>query len=427
MHVSNPRIALAAAVAAAFALSGAARADAAVTHTVQDRTLTVTGDAAANLITLRFPAADPTSLELDLGDDGSADARIPRAQFDRIRVLAGDGDDRVRVDDGGPRAPAVTPVSMDGQGGNDTLLGGRGADELTGGDGNDAAEGGAGADQIALGAGNDSATWDPGDGLDKFDGGAGFDSLAVNGSDAPEQLRALADGTRARMMRDGASIAYATTLERIDVAARGGDDEITIGDLTGTAVQEVRENGGAGADALTLIGTAERRLRRRARHRRLELRARPARVHHDRRRRRGRPGHDRRPRGRRPHQRPQHRGPVRLHGDRRRRRRQPHRHPRRRHAARRRRRRLRRLAQGRRHDPAGRRRRHPLRPRRRRPRPRRRRGRPRRDHATAARPPARRSRSPAPAPASTWTAPRTRSTAARWRRSASSPSAAPTR
>ena len=96
----------------------------------------------------------------------------------------------------------------------------------------------------------------PGDGIDTVDGGAGFDALAVTGADGAEQLQAIADGTRARLTRDGASIAFATTLERIDVAALGGDDAITVGDLTGTGVQELRENGGAGADALSLIGTA---------------------------------------------------------------------------------------------------------------------------------------------------------------------------
>jgi Ca2+-binding RTX toxin-like protein len=255
MPLSNHRApVLLALVTGALAL-GAGQADAAITQSVQERTLTVTGDAAADRLALRIPAADPTKLQLDVGDDGTAEFTIPRSTVDAIRVLAGAGNDTVRVDDAALRAPASTPISIDGQAGADTLLGGRSADQLTGGDGDDAVEGNGGNDAIALGAGNDRATWDPGDGMDKVDGGDGFDRVAVDGTDAADQLRVLADGTRVRLMRAGATAVYTTTLERADMAGLGGDDTLDSGDVTGTALQEVHGDLAAGDDRVTLVGS----------------------------------------------------------------------------------------------------------------------------------------------------------------------------
>jgi Ca2+-binding RTX toxin-like protein len=232
-------------LATVLALS-AERADAAYTRTIENRTLVVTGDAAGDKLTLRVPPNAPTTLELDVGDDGSPDFRIARSQFDRVRVLAGDGDDRVRVDDGGIRGSAPVPASIDGQGGADTLIGGRGVDELSGGEGNDVLDGNRGSDVV--------------------DGGGGFDSLIVNGSDADEQVRLEASGSRARLSRatDGITIDLGA-VERVDVTARGGNDALTVDDLAGTGIQEVHLDlaavpGGAtpdtGSDELILNGSS---------------------------------------------------------------------------------------------------------------------------------------------------------------------------
>src|SRR5215207_2646052 len=128
VYVGMPRTILGVAlVATAFALT-TAQADAAVVPGIQDRTLTITGDAAVDRITLRLSATAPQTLEVDLGDDGTADFRFPRADFDRIRVEAGDGDDRVRILDGATRIPAAIPATIDGGAGADVLIGGSGAE-----------------------------------------------------------------------------------------------------------------------------------------------------------------------------------------------------------------------------------------------------------------------------------------------------------
>ena len=231
------RLALAAATFAAALALTADRADAAFTPAVKDRTLLVTGDATSEKLALRVPPNAPTTLEIDVGDNGSAEFKLPRAGFDRIRVLAGDGADRVRIDDAGVRGVTAPPTTIEGQGGADTLIGGRSADTLNGGDGNDLIEGTGGSDSA--------------------DGGAGFDRLSFNGSAGADQIRLTADGTRARLTRDvGATALGSSGVERIDIAPLGGDDTLTLGDVEGTGVQEVHPDLAGGSDRLILDGTS---------------------------------------------------------------------------------------------------------------------------------------------------------------------------
>ncbi len=232
------RLVLAAATFAAALAMTADRADAAFTPAVKDRTLLVTGDATSEKLALRIPPNAPTTLEIDVGDNGSAEFRLPRASFDRIRVFAGDGADRVRVDDAGVRGAPAPPTTLEGQGGADTLIGGRGADTLNGGDGNDLVDGNGGNDSV--------------------EGGAGFDTLSFNGSAGADQLRLTADGARARLTRDvGASTLDSGGVERLDIAPLGGDDTLTLGDVAGTGVQEVHPDLAGGSDRLILDGTSK--------------------------------------------------------------------------------------------------------------------------------------------------------------------------
>jgi Ca2+-binding RTX toxin-like protein len=145
------------------------------------------------------------TLEVDVGADGSADFRAPRARLERVRVLAGEGNDEVR------------------------------------------------AENLPLPA--------------TVEGGDGFDTLAFSGGDGGEQLLLSTDGARAKLTRKVSPVAIDTgTVERIDVEPLGGDDMVTLDDLTGTAVQELRAdleavaNGGTpdtGADRVVLNGSAK--------------------------------------------------------------------------------------------------------------------------------------------------------------------------
>jgi Ca2+-binding RTX toxin-like protein len=154
-----------------------------------------------------------------------------------------------------------------GQSGDDLLFGGDGVDQMFGSSGSDTADGDRGDDVAFLGDGNDLFIWDPGDGSDRVEGEAGFDSMLFNGSGADEVFQASANGPRLRFTRDVGNIVMDVDgVERVDLEALGGADTMTLNDLTGTAVQELRvdleavKNGGAAddkADRVILNGTGQ--------------------------------------------------------------------------------------------------------------------------------------------------------------------------
>jgi Ca2+-binding RTX toxin-like protein len=130
--------------------------------------------------------------------------------------------------------------TIDGGGGNDVLLGGDGNDLLIGGSGNDTVTGGRGNDVALLGSGSDTFIWNPGDGSDIVEGQGGFDTLVFNGSSAGEHMDISANGERARLFRDvGAVTMDLNGIEKIQVAALGSADTITVNDLSGTSVKQV--------------------------------------------------------------------------------------------------------------------------------------------------------------------------------------------
>lgn len=149
-----------------------------------------------------------------------------------------------------------TPIqlTLDGGAGNDQITGSSGADMLIGGDGNDVVNGGRGNDTAFLGAGDDTFVWNPGDGSDIVEGQDGKDTLQFNGSNANENVDLSANGSRLRFFRDVANVTMDVNgLERVNFAALGGADVVTVNDLTGTGVTEVNLDlagtiGGAAGD-----------------------------------------------------------------------------------------------------------------------------------------------------------------------------------
>ena len=89
---------IAAAVAAGFGFA-AERVNAAVIAQVAGSQLTIIGDSADNRIALRLKAGSPNTLQVDLGDDGSANFSFDRAKFAGISVLTLGGADVVRIDE----------------------------------------------------------------------------------------------------------------------------------------------------------------------------------------------------------------------------------------------------------------------------------------------------------------------------------------
>jgi Ca2+-binding RTX toxin-like protein len=271
MHAIYAPRRLAGATLAAGLLAGAlgltaAQADASSAIGVRGKTLIVKGTAASDRLALRLRAGAPDKLQVDVGDNGSADFTIARDRVKRIRVKAGGGDDQVRIDDANGAFTNTIPTRIDGQGGNDTLRGGLGAERLNGDAGADVIDGNGGNDVSNLGAGDDRFIWDPGDGSDTVEGRKGADTMTFNGSGANEKFELSANGARTRLTRDVGTITMDFDgIEQVDVAALGGTDAVTINDLVATDVRAVNSDlagalggtaGDAGSDSVIVNATA---------------------------------------------------------------------------------------------------------------------------------------------------------------------------
>jgi Ca2+-binding RTX toxin-like protein len=203
--------------------------------------LVITGTKASDKITLRLKAGEPGILQVDVGDDGSADFSFKRNKIATIAIKAGARADLVRMDENNGIFTTSIKTSINGGDGNDSLLGGAGVETLLGGDGNDSLDGNGGNDRAALGAGDDTFVWDPGDGSDSIEGEAGTDTMRFNGAAADERVTLSANGKRLKFSRVQANITMDTAgVERVDFNALGGADLVTVNDLSATDVTDVR-------------------------------------------------------------------------------------------------------------------------------------------------------------------------------------------
>ncbi len=222
--------------------------------------LTITCDDQPNVLVIDRTAAG--TIRVNAGAVPIVGGVATVANTVQIVAFGRGGDDQISLDQANGAMP---PANFDGESGNDTLIGGSGADLLFGGPGTDLLVG-RGADDILFGNGeDDSFTWNPGDGSDVVEGGDGSDSLLFNGSAADEIVSLLANGVRMVFFRNVANIIIDTAaLERVTYNGLDGADEISVGDLTGTAVLDVTidlsGNAGPGigdgsADVVTVSGT----------------------------------------------------------------------------------------------------------------------------------------------------------------------------
>jgi hypothetical protein len=220
--------------------------------------LKIKGTEASDKIALRLQAGEAGVLQVDVGDDGSADFSFQRNEIASIAVHGRPGDDLVRIDEGNGVFTDSIPTTIDGGAGDDLLVGGTGAVTLRGGPGNDNLVGGAGAERLRggegsdlidgnrgndvafMGSGDDTFVWDPGDASDTLEGQGGADTMRFNGAGIAEQVDLSANRNRLRFFRDVANITMDTHgVERVEFNALGGADLVTVHDLTRTDVSSV--------------------------------------------------------------------------------------------------------------------------------------------------------------------------------------------
>jgi Ca2+-binding RTX toxin-like protein len=219
--------------------------------------LKIRGTRAGDAIALRLKAGDPGTVQVDFGNDGSADFSFARAKIAEILVRARTGDDLVRIDDSNGAFTDTIATVIDGGTGNDTIAGGKGSELLLGGDGNDSIDGNGGNDLALLGAGDDTFVWDPGDGSDTIEGQDGSDTMRFNGANVAERIGLSANGNRLTFVRAPGNVTMNTAgVERVDFNALGGADLVAVGDLSGTDVTSVNIDlaatlGGASGDGET--------------------------------------------------------------------------------------------------------------------------------------------------------------------------------
>jgi Ca2+-binding RTX toxin-like protein len=223
---------------------------------IRNRALVISGNATAGRVALRLQTAE--ILDVDVGDDGVADASFDRSRFESIVIDAGSGDDLVRIDEVNGAFTGEELTTIMGGGGDDRLIGGAGAETFFGGAGNDDVKAGRGEDVVYLGDGDDRFTWDPGEGSDLVEGEAGTDLMVFFGAGAAERIELVADGDRLRFLRDvGGIVMDLAGLEEIDFAARGGADTVVVTDMAGTGLARLDVDLSAAAGAPLGDGAAD--------------------------------------------------------------------------------------------------------------------------------------------------------------------------
>jgi hypothetical protein len=211
---------------------------------VKHGTLEVKGGDQDNAVALRLKAGDAGVVQVDVGDDGSAEFSFPRAAIDAISLRGGDGDDSLRVDDANGAFTDSIPTTIAGGDGDDSLEGGQlqlaaENERYQGGAGDDLVDGGKGLDTADLGAGDDTFRWDNGEGSDVVEGQDGDDTMVFNGAAVSETVSLTANAGRLTFFRVQGNITMDTDdVENVDFNGVNGTDNVTVNDLSGTDVTQ---------------------------------------------------------------------------------------------------------------------------------------------------------------------------------------------
>ena len=181
------------------------------------------------------------------GDDSLTVGDLTGTEVEKVVFKGGKGNDVLDA-----RESSTTIEAFGGKG-DDLLLGGSAEDRFYAGAGDDIVVGQRGDDTAFLGKGNDRFVWNNGDGSDFINGGKGFDITQVNGADgAGDEFDLRQDGRQAIFNRLNLGPFTLTNkkIEQFEINGQGGDDSLTVGDLSGSGVEKVVFSGGKGNDTL---------------------------------------------------------------------------------------------------------------------------------------------------------------------------------
>src|SRR5204863_371739 len=134
-------------------------------------------------------------------------------------------------------------------------------DSLDGNDGNDRLVGAKGTDDMSGGAGNDTLVWNNGDGSDTIDGDAGNDATEVNGAATLGDVFTLEPNAGRITFRRTNLVPFSLDIgssETMHANGLGGDDTITVGDVGSYSVTAAGSSGNdsliGGSASETLLG-----------------------------------------------------------------------------------------------------------------------------------------------------------------------------
>jgi Ca2+-binding RTX toxin-like protein len=202
-------------------------------------------DGGAGFDNILLHTAAGQSLALTVTDD-------MRTNIEQVTGLYGD-----EILDGSGLSQGIT---LDGEAGNDVLLGGHGNDVLTGGSGNDLLSGGAGTDMLLGGDGDDIFSYSGSDtpAGDVLDGGDGFDDIILHSAPGSNATVALTDAMRTNIEQltggDGNDYLNGSALTgAISLSGEAGDDYLKGGhgnDILVAGTGDDVLNGKGGSDFL---------------------------------------------------------------------------------------------------------------------------------------------------------------------------------
>jgi Ca2+-binding RTX toxin-like protein len=240
IRTTPPRIAALAVAAGVAALALPGAANAAVTPLFANNTLTLTGDNASDNITLTTAGGNvshnlPVTGQPGVGLEDATDfdpgngpkVTVPSNGTVNLVINAGGGNDNVNVS----AASFAANAPINGDDGDDIIVGTAAVDKIDGGDGNDRITAFRGDETAILGGnGNDVLIWNNGDGKDVDVGGAGVDETLITEGNADDVNAITQNGATTHFERTNAPFTVdANEMEKLTLTSFSGADTLTTG------------------------------------------------------------------------------------------------------------------------------------------------------------------------------------------------------